>query len=201
MRGLIINYGVGNLYSISSSLSRVGFKVETSGTPGNGYDLIVFPGVGSFPAVSRHVLNYKDVLNDLRQGGTAFLGICIGMHVLFEYGFEYGVSRGLGWFKGYVDKIRTHNKLPHIGWGRVYISNGLNSCSLGSVLSNEYVYFMHSYVAYPSEEDYTCLISEYGVKFPAMVAKDRVIGVQFHPEKSGKVGLKFLEAIYRWLKF
>jgi len=200
MKSLVINYGVGNLYSISSSLSRTGFEVEISDIPKSGYDLIVFPGVGSFPAVSRYILRYKDMLDDLYKSGVVFLGICIGMHILFEYSFEGGLNRGLGWFKGYVDKLRTSNKLPHIGWDKVFITNSSGTCSLGSLLDNEYVYFIHSYIVYPAEEDIVCLISEYEAKFPAMIARDKVIGVQFHPEKSGKIGLKFLESIYRWLK-
>jgi len=200
MKSLVINYGVGNLYSISSSLSRTGFEVEISNVPKNGYDLIVFPGVGSFPTVSRYILMYKDILDDLHQNEAAFLGICIGMHILFEYSFEGGLNRGLGWFKGHVDKLKTSNKLPHIGWDKVYIANNSRTCSLGSLLDNEYVYFIHSYIVYPAEKNIVCLISEYGAKFPAMIARDRVIGVQFHPEKSGKMGLKFLGSIYGWLK-
>ncbi len=200
MRSLIINYGVGNLYSISSSLARVGFEVEISSIPKDDYDLVVFPGVGSFPAVSRYVLKYRELIEDIRRSGVAFLGICIGMHILFEYGLEGGVNRGLGWFKGYIDKISTSNKLPHIGWDKVYLHSKSRSCSIGSILDNEYVYFIHSYIAYPSEDDIICLVSNYGTIFPAMVARERVLGTQFHPEKSGKTGLRFLESIYRWLK-
>lgn len=200
MKSLVINYGVGNLYSISSSLARVGFEVEISSNPKSGYDLIVFPGVGSFPAVSRYILRYREMLEDLRSSGVAFLGICIGMHILFEYGSERGINRGLGWFKGHVDRINTFNKLPHIGWDKVYLVNRSGLCSIGSDLDNEYVYFMHSYIAYPSENNIVCLVSDYGIRFPAMVAGERIIGVQFHPEKSGKIGLKFLGTIYRWLR-
>lgn len=195
MKALILNYGVGNVFSVSSALRRAGFTVELGMEPLRDYDLIVFPGVGSFNAVAKYLSRYHSILNELRTSNTYFLGICIGMHVMFEYGFEGGLNEGLKWFNGYVDRIKANVKLPHVGWDRVYatISDGLTE-----VIDNQYVYFMHSYVAYTS--DSVSAYCNYGVEFPATIVKDNLVGVQFHPEKSGRVGMKFLDRLRWWLR-
>ncbi len=195
MRALILNYGVGNLFSIESALRRVGLEVTVAPSVGAGYDLIVFPGVGSFASVSKFLKSNNSALKDVVGCGTSFLGICVGMHVMLEYGYEGGYNEGLGWFKGYVDRIKANVKLPHIGWDKVYVTSA--DC-LNESLNGQYVYFMHSYIAYTSEECNT--FGRYGVDFPAILRKGGVIGVQFHPEKSGKVGAQFLENLVRWLR-
>ncbi len=197
MKALIINYGVGNLFSIYSGLRRIGFDVLISNEPKEGFDLIVLPGVGSFSAVTSYLSKYYNQLNEFRKSGTAFLGVCLGMQVMFEYGTEGGLSRGLGWIKGKVDKIDADVKLPHIGWDKLYLVK--EGCELTEGLNNNYVYYVHSYVAYPGE-DVTYMKSKYGIEYPALVCKDNLIGTQFHPEKSGDVGKRFLENLARWLR-
>jgi glutamine amidotransferase len=199
MKALVVNYSVGNIFSISSALKRVGFDVsvdDVNDLVGRDYDLIVFPGVGSFSTVARYVNSNAEILNELRGRGAYFLGICIGMHVMFEYGLEGGFNRGLGWFRGYVDLIRANVKLPHIGWDVVYVDY---VDEVNEVIANQYVYFIHSYVAYTIDESYNTY-SYYGIKFPALITKGNVVATQFHPEKSSKVGIKFLENLKRWLR-
>lgn len=198
MRALVLNYGVGNLYSISSGLRRVGFEVRIDNDIRGDYDLIVLPGVGAFSAVSSFLNNINERLNELKEKGTSFLGVCLGMQVMFEYGTEGGISRGLGWFKGYVDKIKADVKLPHIGWDKVYIIN--SSCELVEGLDGKYVYYVHSYIAYPSEDNIVFMESNYGVKYPALICKGNAVGTQFHPEKSSYVGRVFLDNLKRWIK-
>ncbi|MDK6028372.1 imidazole glycerol phosphate synthase subunit HisH [Ignisphaera sp. 4213-co] len=201
MKAVVINYGVGNIYSIYNALKKVGFEVSIELEPKRHADIIVFPGVGTFKAVSTYMTRYVDVINELKKSGVAFLGICIGMQVMFEYGLEGGEkNKGLGWFKGYIDKIKTNSKLPRIGWDKIrYVNN--EKCRPFLDFDGKYMYFMHSYTAYIDEYNNICFISEYGSAIiPSMILKDRVIGVQFHPEKSSKNGIEFLKRIAKWLK-
>lgn len=201
MKALILNYGVGNLFSVSSALKRMGFEVNISTKPGKNYDLLVLPGVGSFKAVSLYISNMSEEIKDSIKEGTNVLGICLGMQILFEYSTEYGFSKGLGVLEGYVDKIVTTRKLPHIGWDKIYFfSAGSSECETFAELDNEYVYFVHSYAAYPKRIDYICMISIYDMLFPAAVVYKNVVGTQFHPEKSGIVGQRFLEILVNRIK-
>ncbi|WP_338600538.1 imidazole glycerol phosphate synthase subunit HisH [Sulfolobus tengchongensis] len=198
MKALIINYGVGNLYSISSALNRIGFEVNISDKPGKDYDLIVFPGVGAFSAVSDFILRYKALFDDLRKSGVNFLGVCLGMQIMFEKGTEGKESTGLGWFKGIVDKIKADVKLPHIGWDLIFeVKSG---CELTYGLDGNYVYYVHSYVAYPTSNDNVYMKSKYGIEYPALICDKNVVGTQFHPEKSSSTGKIFLENLRGWVK-
>jgi glutamine amidotransferase len=196
MDAVIINYGVGNLFSVKSALERIGLKVHISDIP-NEADIIVFPGVGAFRTVSDYILRNYDKLNEIKNKGSKFLGICLGMQIMFEEGTEGGRARGLGWFKGIVDKLPNNLKLPHIGWDKVY-SRKYDEIIEG--LEGRYVYFVHSYVAYPISKEVVLMESEYGIKFPAVIKNEYAIGTQFHPEKSGSNGRIFLENLKRWLK-
>lgn len=196
MKALIINYGVGNLFSISSALRRNEFNVEiVKDFEEDNVDLIVFPGVGSFSAVSKFISDRREKINELRDKGIAFLGICLGMQLMFEEGTEGGYSRGLGWFKGKVDKISANVKLPHIGWDKI---RSVSNCELNENLEDKYAYFVHSYVAYSN--DSIAMISHYGIDFPVMVCKERIVGTQFHPEKSSDTGTIFFNNLKRWLR-
>lgn len=195
MKALIVNYGVGNLFSIASALKRNGFGVEITNELKPEVDLVVFPGVGSFSAVAKFIENKRERINDLKTKGVKFLGICLGMQIMFEEGTEGGYSKGLGWFRGKVDRISANVKLPHIGWDKIY---SVNSCELNESLDNRYAYFVHSYVAYTT--DNVIMISNYGINFPSMVYKENIVGTQFHPEKSSETGRIFFENLKRWLK-
>ncbi len=195
MKALVVNYGVGNLYSISGGLKRAGFQVEVSQEIRGDYDLIVFPGVGSFSAVSTFLKSKLAEIEEAKSKGAKFLGVCLGMQIMFEKGFEGGASEGLGWYKGIVDRIKGDVKLPHIGWDKVI---DLGWCEVTEGLNGKYVYYVHSYVAYTPERP--AAVSYYGVEYPAVVCNDFSVGVQFHPEKSSRTGGLFFANLVRWLR-
>lgn len=194
MRVLILNYGVGNLFSIASAFRRLGAEVIIREEPDEA-DLIVLPGVGAYSAVGSFIAKWRGKLEQLREHGSKFLGVCLGMQLFFEEGFEGGRTEGLGWLKGRVDLLRGAPKLPHIGWD-VLLERG--SCELSEGLGGKYAYFVHSYVAYTGLTP--AMTSVYGIEFPAMVCADSIVGTQFHPEKSGETGEIFLRNLVRWVK-
>jgi glutamine amidotransferase len=204
MKAAIINYGVGNLFSISSALKRVGFDIDVKDDIGRNwreYDLVIFPGVGTFKAVAMYFNKRLGVFEDIKRSGMVFLGICVGMQIMFDYGLEGGFNKGLGWVKGYVDKLKTNLKLPHIGWDKVYISTSNNDICLHFMeIDKSYMYFIHSYVVYPAKSEAICMLSYYGEQFPALIIENNIVGTQFHPEKSSKSGVAFLKILAKWLK-
>ncbi len=199
MRAIIIHYGVGNVYSVLSNLKRAGFEADVVKDIDEikDADLIVLPGVGSFGAVASYLKNVKEKLESFIERGVGILGICLGMQVMFELSHEWGIHEGLGWFKGFVDRIKGDVKIPHMGWDVIRVRR---QDILTEGLDGKAFYFAHSYVVYNAEEDKVYATCDYGVEFPCIVAKGRVIGVQFHPEKSGANGRAFLENLKRMLK-
>jgi glutamine amidotransferase len=197
VRALILNYGVGNIFSISSALKRKNLEVDVSSVPRPEYDLIVFPGVGAFSSVSNFLRSYGETLNRLRKEGSSFLGICLGMQVMFQSGSEGGGGEGLGWFQGKIEKLQGAPKLPHIGWDRVQLTN---SSLLTENIDGRYFYFVHSYVAQNYDPSDVDLVANYGSIFPVLVEGPGIAGTQFHPEKSGESGSLFLDNLIRWLR-
>lgn len=195
MKATIINYGVGNLFSIKAGLERAGFVTTISFSPIGDEDVIVLPGVGAFSAVASYLNSMKSKFEELKSKGVKFLGVCLGMQVMFEEGTEGGLSKGLGWFKGKVDRINANVKLPHIGWDKVFVNK--DPCGIAEELDGKYTYYVHSYIAYTT--DYVAF-SEYGIKYPAIVCNDFAVGTQFHPEKSSETGRIFLKNFYEWVK-
>jgi glutamine amidotransferase len=195
MRALVLHYGVGNIYSIKGGLQRAGFQVEVSNEIRSDVDLIVFPGVGSFSAVAKFLEERRQAIEEAKEKGVKFLGVCLGMQVMFEKGTEGGLNNGLGWYEGIVDRIKGEVKLPHIGWDLV---KDLGWCELTEGLDGKYVYYVHSYVAYTPERP--AAVSFYGVEYPAVVCNDFSVGTQFHPEKSSKAGEVFLYNLARWVR-
>jgi len=200
----IIDYGVGNLFSLSSSFEAIGEQVLVSSDPDQlcGTDRLVLPGVGAFEDAAeklRHsgldALVCKEAAN-----GKPLLGICLGMQLLFEKSYEYGEHRGLGLLKGSVlpmeGKLPKGLKIPHIGWNALRFTQ--KDCPLfHTIKEGNFVYFEHSYYA-AGCEDSLAATTDYGVPMTAAVAKGNVFGCQFHPEKSGSVGLKILKAFSVW---
>ena len=196
----IIDYGVGNLFSLRSSLEAIGQQVVVSSEPEvlRKADHILLPGVGAF----------EDAVHKLRQScmdemvfeavreGKPLLGICLGMQMLFERSYEYGQHRGLGLLKGEVvamEGLLPENlKIPHMGWNALHITRPEGKL-FANTREGEYVYFVHSYFA-AGCEDSLAAQTEYGRLLTAAVEKDNVFGCQFHPEKSGEVGLNILRA-------
>ncbi len=198
----IVDYGVGNLFSLESSLRSIGVETVVSGDPQilAAADRIILPGVGAFAdAAAKLAENGLDKqLIALAQGGKLLMGICLGMQLLFDRSFEYGESQGLGLLSGEVKTLEgvipRGYKIPHIGWNALrFTEAGKRSPLLKYVNEGEYVYFVHSFATFGCEESLIA-DAEYGAYLTAAVAKDNVYGCQFHPEKSGSAGLRILKA-------
>lgn len=195
----IIDYGVGNLFSLSSSLKAVGAETVITGDPQiiKKADRLILPGVGAFgDAVNKLKADGLDrVIKEQALSGKPLLGICLGMQLLFEKSYEFGEHEGLGLIKGKIvpfkGRIDESLKIPHIGW------NGLKIKKTGPILKDvkdgECVYFVHSFFADECEES-VIATAEYGIEVTAAAANGNIYGCQFHPEKSGKVGMKILRA-------
>ena len=193
---VIIDYHVGNLGSVTNACKRQGMDVVVTNDPEviRQADGIILPGVGAFPAAMSNLeaCHLVPVLNEVKDKGTPILGICIGMQLLFEEGSENGHTKGLGFLKGSVDKMEVDAKLPHMGWNQLHKTQ--DHLLLKYVHENEDVYFVHSYMAHVSDENLVAY-SDYGsTKVTALVQNGNVMGCQFHPEKSGKVGQNILRA-------
>jgi len=193
---VIIDYNVGNVKSVLNACNRIGIEAIVSRNKeqiekANG---IILPGVGSFPVAMENLKKYDliDILNDRKKNNIPILGICLGMQILFEKGFEVKEIEGLSYLKGNVNLIQTTQKLPHMGWNQLFFNK--NDSILKYISKKDDVYFVHSYMADFNSEEVVCY-TEYGnVKIPAIVRKDNVIGCQFHPEKSGEVGQNIIKA-------
>lgn len=195
----IIDYGVGNLFSLTSSLKKIGADVVVTSDSNEikRAEKIILPGVGAFEDAAEKLRKsgLDKLLIEEAKNGKNIMGICLGMQMLFEKSYEYGEHKGLGLLKGNVismqGKIPAELKIPHIGWNALITKK--QSPLFKYVNEGDCVYFVHSY--YASEcEDSVIATAEYGIEVTAAVAKDNVMGCQFHPEKSGDVGLKILKA-------
>lgn len=195
----IIDYGVGNLFSLSSSFKALGADTVVTGDPEviKKADKLILPGVGAFGDAAKKLRDcgLDTIILEETKNGKPLLGICLGMQLLFEKSFEYGEHSGLGLIKGQVvpmeGKIPTNLKIPHIGWNalKFYGKNPL----FKYINEGDCVYFVHSFYAENCEDSLTAT-AEYGKELTAAVADNNIFGCQFHPEKSGEVGLKILKA-------
>ena len=196
----IIDYGVGNLFSLCSSLQSIGAEAVVTPDPAviRAADRIILPGVGAFAdaAEKLRATGLDQVLLEEAARGKKIMGICLGMQMLFEESHEYGIHKGLGLIPGRVipmaGYIPHELKVPHIGWNPL-ILKGDKHPLLKYVNEGDCVYFVHSYFASDCTES-VIATAEYGRELTAAVAKGNVMGCQFHPEKSGKVGLAILKA-------
>lgn len=195
----IIDYGVGNLFSLQSSLACVGAEVTVTSDPEElaKASHILLPGVGAFgdAAAKLRASGLDQVIRREAEGGKPLLGICLGMQLLFDESHEYGVHPGLGLISGRVvpmeGVIPAGLKIPHIGWNALHF--GKESRLFRYIRENDCVYFVHSYYASDCESS-VIATAEYGIELTAAVEQDNVCGCQFHPEKSGDVGLNILRA-------
>ena len=195
----IVDYGVGNLFSLKCSLAAIGADVVVTADPLVlcSADKIILPGVGAFEDAARKLREsgLAELIKDLARAGKPLMGICLGMQMLFEKSYEYGEHEGLGLIPGAVRPIRDvipgDYKIPHIGW------NGLNFRGehplFAGLKEGDCVYFVHSFYAADCD-DAVIATAEYGAPLTAAVARGNVMGCQFHPEKSGNVGLAILRA-------
>ena len=196
---VIVDYGVGNLFSLISSFKAIGVDAVATGDKAiiENADKIILPGVGAFEDASKKLFEsgLAQVVIDQAKKGKPILGICLGMQLLFDCSYEYGVHKGLGLIKGQVKPIEgvipKDYKIPHIGWNALEFKG--ESPIFKYLSQGDFVYFVHSYYATDCEES-VIATAEYGARLTASVQNGKVFGCQFHPEKSGEVGLKILKA-------
>ncbi len=196
----IIDYGVGNLFSLQSSFTAIGQDVVVSSDPEvlRKADHILLPGVGAFEDAVKKLRDSQmdQMVYEAVKAGKPMMGICLGMQMLFEKSFEYGEHQGLGLLKGQVipmaGLLPENLKIPHMGWNALHITKPEGRL-FANTKEGDYVYFVHSYFA-DGCEDSLAAQTGYGKLLTAAVEKDNVFGCQFHPEKSGEVGLNILRA-------
>jgi glutamine amidotransferase len=195
----IIDYGAGNLRNVCKALEHVGAKITLTDNPKEikRADKIVLPGVGAFADCLQNLKRRGlcELLHEIALGGKPFLGICVGMQLLFDVGEEMGEWEGLGLIEGRVIKFQVESfklKVPHIGWNQV-VAKQPNHPVLKDVTQNGYAYFVHSYHGFDVDTRHVVATTDYGYDFPSVVAKDNIWGIQFHPEKSQEVGLQMLK--------
>ena len=195
----IVDYGVGNLFSLERSFNAIGAEVTVSSDPDvlRSAEKILLPGVGAFGDAATKLRSggLDQVVIEEARKGKPLMGICLGMQLLFEEGFEYGCHKGLGLIPGQVrpisDVVPSELKIPHMGWNALHFHK--DSPLFRYVREGDCVYFVHSYYAANCDEA-TVATAEYGAPLTAAVQKENVFGCQFHPEKSGSVGLEILRA-------
>lgn len=195
----IIDYGVGNLFSLRSSLRAIGIDADYTGNPAEirKADKLILPGVGAFRD-AREALRSTGldrVVQEEAGKGKPLMGICLGMQMLFDRSYEYGEYEGLGLIPGEIvpmeGRIPKDLPIPHIGWNELMLKQ--SSPMMKNTANGDYVYFVHSYYA-ETPAEYVIATTDYGVEMTAAVQKDNVYGCQFHPEKSSEVGLSILKA-------
>jgi len=191
----IVDYGMGNLRSVQKGFERVGFEAVVTGDPKMVRDAhaVVLPGVGAFGAAMER-LKKSGLLEEIVRAiktGKPYLGICLGLQLLFTESEEGGRYEGMDLIKGKVVRFKGDLKVPHMGWNRIRIvkPNPL----LEGIPDGAYFYFLHSYYVVPEDFSVVAATTEYGVEFASMVWRDNLFATQFHPEKSQKLGLRMLE--------
>jgi glutamine amidotransferase len=194
----LLDYGAGNLRSVENALRVLGAEVEVTRDPDRvrRAEQIVVPGQGSMPACAQAMRQsgVAEALGEAIRHGAKVLGICVGLQILFENGEEGGGAEGLGYLPGTIGRLPEHVRLPHIGWSAVRAVGQPHP--LFAPLDGSYVYFAHSYAA-PADAKGAALLAEHGRAFCAAIAHQNLFGVQFHPEKSQRVGLALLDRFVR----
>jgi glutamine amidotransferase len=195
----IIDYGVGNLLSLKCALEKAGLSttIGLSKQQIEKADAVALPGVGSFSAATAKIEAVKQELVDTVESGTPLLGICLGMQLFFPES-EEGPGKGLSLFEGKTVKLPNIVKVPHMGWNtlRIVKQNEI----LDGVKDEAYVYFVHSLYPIPVDKEIVCTQTDYGATFTSATAAKNVYGTQFHPEKSGDVGLRMLKNFAKIVK-
>lgn len=195
---VVVDYGMGNLRSVSKALERLGAQVRLTSDPDEvaKAEKLVLPGVGAFGAAMAE-LQRRHLIEPIASAiarGTPYLGICLGLQLLFEESEENPGVKGLGLLKGTVKRFSLDSslKVPHMGWNQVVRHQ--NGCPLlHGIQERSFFYFVHSYYANPADRSLVALESDYGLRFPAMIGRERLFATQFHPEKSQALGLRLLE--------
>lgn len=197
---VIVDYGLGNLFSIEQACKHLGYSTTLSSDPGIilGASNLILPGVGSFEIAMKQLIafNLIDTLTTFVKTGKPIIGVCLGMQLLFDESNEFGKHKGLGFIKGKVikfPKIVNNQKIriPHIGWNKIHKSElEWASTPLVNIKNESLMYFVHSYYVQPESKENILTRTNYaGFEFCSSIKKDNIFGFQFHPEKSGKEGL------------
>ncbi len=198
----IINYNMGNIKSVENAFRKIGAEIKVTSDPEviNRSSAIVLPGVGAFKDAINNLegLELIDVIKE-NINKKLFLGICLGMQLLYEYSMEDGKSRGLGVLKGFVGKIPSVVKVPHMGWNQIKIINKNNKL-FSDIDNGENFYFIHSYHIIPENRNVISSITDYGIEIVSSIEKGNIYGFQFHPEKSSTIGLKILNNFWKLVK-
>jgi imidazole glycerol-phosphate synthase subunit HisH len=192
---VLLDYGVGNIGNLYNCFERLGLEVDITSDPAMvlSAGILVLPGVGAF-GDAMESLDRNGLIEPLRQRareGKPLIGICLGMQVMFDDSYEYGVHKGLGILKGSIKKFDEKLRVPHMGWNEVIKAK--DSEILDGIDDGDFVYFVHSYKLEEYDESDVLIYSDYGGRFPAAVQRGVIAGLQFHPEKSGPVGQKILK--------
>ena len=190
----IVDYGMGNLRSVQKAIERVGYIADITQDPQKIRNAthVVVPGQGAFCDAKRCLEENKltgEVVKAI-QSGKPFLGICLGLQLLFSKSYENGVHDGLHIIEGDVIRFEGNMKIPHIGWNQLILKK--NGIIFDGIANNSYAYFDHSYYVRPKDPSVIAIKTDYGTEFTSMIWKDNIIATQFHPEKSQKVGLQIL---------
>lgn len=196
---VVVDYGMGNLRSVSKALEALGASVRVSSDPAEvgQAEQLILPGVGAFPAAMRELTARKlaEPVKAHIAAGKPYLGICLGLQLLFERSEEGGGAAGLGVLCGTVTRLPdgAARKIPHMGWNQVAPAQRQACPLLQGMAPDSFVYFVHSYYAQPADRSVVALETDYGVRFASMVWRQQLYATQFHPEKSQAVGLRVLE--------
>jgi glutamine amidotransferase len=196
MDATLVDAGTGNLHSVHNALLSIGFKIRITANPDdlNTGGRIILPGVGAFAAFMQGLRSHglAEALTAVVKRGNPLLGICVGMQALFEIGEEKGEHAGLGLLPGRVPHFPDLGelKIPHTGWNQLWFSQ--DALLFRGLSSGSYAYFNHSYYCEPADESHISAQTDYGIQFASAVADENIYGVQFHPEKSQRVGLQVL---------
>ncbi len=202
----IVDYGMGNLRSVLKAFEKIGapafvssdkFAIKSS-------DAIVLPGVGAFRDCMENLkaMGLIDILRDEIRAGKPYLGICLGLQILFTESEEFGKTPGLNILRGSVKRFSFKDscspfKIPHMGWNKVRMKK--SHPVFDGLEDGEYFYFVHSYYVEPDDSSVVLMTSDYGIEFVSAIAVDNIVAVQFHPEKSQKKGLRFLSNFMKWI--
>ena len=193
---------MGNIKSVENAFRKIGAEIKVTSNPEviNSSSAIVLPGVGAFKDAINNLegLELIDVIKE-NINKKLFLGICLGMQLLYEYSMEDGKSRGLSILKGFVGKIPSVVKVPHMGWNQIKIINKNNKL-LSDIDNGENFYFIHSYHIIPENRNVISSVTDYGIEIVSSIEKGNIYGFQFHPEKSSTIGLKILNNFWKLVK-
>ncbi|MEM3506557.1 MAG: imidazole glycerol phosphate synthase subunit HisH [Candidatus Bathyarchaeia archaeon] len=189
----IIDYGVGNLKSIKKAIENLGANVVITKQASmiESSDALILPGVGAFPEAIQNLKPLMNIIYDFVKNGKPIFGICLGLQLLFSESREGGYFKGLNLLKGSIVKLPESLKIPHIGWNSINIVK--HNPLIDGVKNGSYVYFAHSYIASNFDPEIAIAYTNYGIDFPSIISSEHIYATQFHPEKSGKVGLKILK--------